>query len=30
MQSGLDDVYEFLYDNFSNIICPVEYDDWST
>lgn len=25
--SGLDDVYEFLYDNFSNIICPVEYDD---
>ncbi|MBR3604703.1 MAG: hypothetical protein IKL52_01590 [Candidatus Gastranaerophilales bacterium] len=27
MQSGLDDVYEFLYDNFSNIICPVEYDD---
>ena len=29
-QNGLDDIYEFLYNNFSNIICPMEYDDWSS
>jgi dsRNA-specific ribonuclease len=26
-KSGLDDVYVFLYDNFSNIICLIEYEN---